>query len=70
MRVDSVLVTLKLPFGDKPAGCQVMLPGIGKRAESVVVTRQSSQQRTGQEILIQLQARLFRGCAVLQCSLE
>ena len=70
--VDSVLVTLKLPFGNKPAGCEVHLPGVlgtdgAARAEPAKVV---GQRRVGQEILIQLHARLLRGCAVLQCSLE
>ena len=65
--IDSVLVTLKLPFGDKPAGCEVHLPGVVGVAEKAEVV---GRQRVGQEILIQLKARLLRGCAVLQCSLE
>ena len=69
--VNSVLVTLKLPFGNAPAGCEVQLPGIGgdgviQRERAVVL----KQQQMGGEVLIQLQARLWRGCAVLQCSLE
>jgi len=70
--IDSVLVTLKLPFGNQPAGCEVQLPGLAndgtaRAPEKVVVV---SQQRAGQDSVIQLTARLQRGCAVLQCTLE
>jgi hypothetical protein len=71
--VDSVLVTLKLPFGNQPAGCEVQLPGVdeangGVRGmEPAVVV---SRKQVGQTVLLQLQARLLRGCAILQCSLE
>ena len=73
--VDSVLVTLKLPFGNQPAGCQVQLPGIGDGSGSGSTVEPATViKRTllegGQDILLQLQARLWRGCAVLQCSLE
>ena len=69
--IDSVRITLKLPFGNRPAGCEVQLPGLAndgtaRTPEKVVVV---SQRRVGRDLLIQLTARLHRGCAVLQCTL-
>ena len=66
--VDSVLVTLKLPFGGQPAGCEVMLPGV-ERAETAEVLR-VNRRGAGAEELLQLEARLMFGCAVLECSVE
>ena len=66
--VDSVLVTLKLPFGGRPAGCEVMLPGV-EQVETAEVVR-VRRRGVGTEELLQLEARLMFGCALLECSVE
>ena len=71
--VDSAIVTLKLPFNGEPAGCLVHLPGLGaERPLSVEqVHSELFDAREHEPVpLIRLQARIWRGAAVLTCSLE
>ena len=67
--VDTAIVTLKLPFGCHAAGCEVQLPGIQGTEEPLFVFDPEHRTKS-QECLLKLQTRLFRGCAVLLCSLE
>jgi hypothetical protein len=67
--VDSAVVTLNLPF-DGPAGCEVMNPGlmdVVPRSTNLLSATSSTEQ--GMELL-RLNARVWRGCALLLCSLE
>lgn len=70
--VDSVAVTLLLPFTG-PAGCQVHLPGLGTDSSFVSPTNYTVHAAApGYTPIVELKltVRLWKGCALLACSLE
>jgi hypothetical protein len=70
--IDEVVVTLKLPFTG-PAGCEVMNPGLGAAPSKRLELERGAVNGTqgeGDVVLLRLSARIWRGCALLLCSLE